>query len=185
AGPRRWTHHLPVLLFLNLSFPAEAFVSRELGFLIRAAVLCFVLVKHFRVFSSRSAKGFLGSGLRVAAFALVLPHLLLPFFATWELHLLHAAYIGGFALITVMVAVRVVLSHGGKSLEFELKNRSLAGIAALLLTAGFLRSAWPMWKPGDVFSIAAVASGFWLAALTVRWLNVGRKIDRISETIHG
>lgn len=180
AGRTRWIHQLPVLLALNVSFPLEDFVSRPAGQALRAAVLGVVLIRGFRVFAPRARPGFLSLGLRAAAVMLVVPHFFLPFFPAWELHLLHIVYIGGFSLMTLMIAVRVVLAHGGEALEFELHTRALGMIVGTFLIAALVRGLWPLLSPGRIFDVAAGVSFLWMFALGVWWLKVGRKIqDRL------
>lgn len=180
AGRTRWVHQLPVLIALNLSFPLEDFLSRPAGQGLRALVLGVVLVRGFRVFAPRTRAGFLGLGLRAAALALALPQFLLPLFPAWELHLMHVTYIGGFSLMTLMIAVRVVLAHGGEALEFELRTRALGVIAAAFVAAALVRGIGPLLNPGLLFDVAAGVSLVWLAALVLWWTRVGRKIhDRL------
>lgn len=183
AGGPGLKSQLPALLLLNLSFPLEIFVSRELGQVLRAAALLDALVRGFRVFAPVMMPGFLGAVLRTSAAFLCVPYTLVPLLPSFELHLLHLAYIGGLGLMTLMVAVRVVLSHGGQPMEFELNGRSLGVVGLLLAATASIRALFPLLWPQWTFPIAAAAGILWLAALVVWWAGVGRRIDRILQVL--
>jgi uncharacterized protein involved in response to NO len=62
----------------------------------------------------------------------------------------HLLYIGGFALITLMIGTRVMLAHGGSDLTYEIRGSHIS-IAALFLSlaaglrwyaGAFATSAW-------------------------------------------
>ncbi len=174
---------LPALLLLNLSFPVEVFFSREAGQILRAAALLDALVRGFRVFAPVATPGFLGAVLRASAVFLCAPYALLPLFPSFERHLLHLAYIGGLGLMTLMVAVRVVLSHGGQPMDFELNGRSLGVVGFLLAATASTRALLPLIWPQWTFPIAAAAGIAWFAALLIWWGWVGRRIDRVLQVL--
>ncbi|MBX3041975.1 MAG: NnrS family protein [Bdellovibrionaceae bacterium] len=178
-----WRGYLIVLVLLNASFILEAFVAKEAGFLLRAVVLGTVLVRNFKVFAPRNPAGFLSSGIRLAAWSLALPYLGALAFPAWELHFLHLSYIGGFALLTLMIAVRVVLAHGDQPLTLELKTSALLGVAGLMLTAALLRGLWPLIQPEHLFQEAALASFVWLGALLLWQMAIGKKIKNAFQTL--
>ncbi|MCB0369519.1 MAG: NnrS family protein, partial [Bdellovibrionales bacterium] len=51
----------------------------------------------------------------------------------------HLVYIGGFALITIMISTRVTLAHGPKDLSAEVASRALLGTMILFIMASTLR----------------------------------------------
>ncbi len=51
----------------------------------------------------------------------------------------HLSYVGGLTIITLMVATRVMLAHGGVSLDYELSSKRLGFVLASFCIAAILR----------------------------------------------
>lgn len=47
----------------------------------------------------------------------------------------HALYIGSFVMITIMIATRVMLAHGGQLLDYELKSKRVYIVGSLILVS--------------------------------------------------
>lgn len=97
---------------------------------------------------------------------LLLIGIFLQLFDGLRIHALHFMYIGGFGLMTFMVAVRVVLSHGSHdmSLESTLKPIALVGgVLGITALVRFLAAFFPKYY----FLVLAIAGGFWCLGLLV------------------
>ncbi len=90
------------------------------------------------------------------------------------LSLLHVLFILGYALITFMIATRVVLAHGGHSLQLEIRSPTLIALIFLLAMAALGRS----------FGYLALAAAMWLSAIALWFLTVGRKVFDLRDVSH-
>jgi len=100
-----------------------------------------------------------------AALILLLAGLIFPL--CWPLQRvagLHVIFIGGFSLITITVATRVVLGHSGNSRLFTTPLPFLLTAALLIVTATVLRAA------GDFMPLTRT---HWLNAASYAWMLGG------------
>ncbi|MGH1468462.1 MAG: NnrS family protein [Bdellovibrionales bacterium] len=131
-------NYLGVALFV-MSFFAEFFLSPELGRVMRALVVLYIALRYWRL-------PFLPPKKTVHTFLLwlscwsvligTLAYCLYP-----SLNTLHLVYIGGFGLITMMVATRVTLAHGDLGLSLESKVFPLGVVGFCILLAGVTRAS--------------------------------------------
>jgi uncharacterized protein involved in response to NO len=61
------------------------------------------------------------------------------FSEVYYIHLMHLFYISGLSLLTLMIATRVTLSHGGHGTQLEIKSKSLKVIIGLFVLAALTR----------------------------------------------
>ncbi len=151
---------------LNLSFFLEGVGAVRSSWALRAVVLFFAAVTLFKLHSRRPVSSHLGNGLLASIGTMIVGYALLAFLPGYKIALLHIVFIGGFTLVTLMVATRVVLSHGGFSLEIERKSVFVLGAAVLLLAAALFRG----------FYFLPVAATLWLAAAVFWFFGIGRKV---------
>jgi uncharacterized protein involved in response to NO len=105
--------------------------------------------------------------------------------AVWPLHRVeawHVAFSGGYALLTLGIGTRVVVSHGGHAMGEERVVLSWSAVAALLL-ATLIRALAPVLDPeraslhhGVAAALAVVALGGWLLAA---WPRIRRARPRL------
>lgn len=142
AGQRN--RFLEIVLYaicLNLSFLLEALGATQAGYLSRAVFISVVAVRYFKVFTRPSVRTYVGWGLKFSIFCLVIGYGLLGVFPGGNpLPYLHLVYIGGYSLVTLMVATRVTLAHGGYSLDLELNSKHILFIAMIFVIAAALRA---------------------------------------------
>lgn len=169
-GVKSIADSVAILVLINSSFFIEAFVDKTAGLAIRFLVMSYVIIFNFKVFAKTTEFTFLGFCLRLAAVFMALPYLLILIWPGYELHLLHLYFLSGFGLMTLMVAVRVILSHGGHSLAFEKESKQLAMITGLIILATVVRSFGPIFWPQHFLSWILMASIFWMAAIGF-WLK--------------
>lgn len=82
----------------------------------------------------------------------------LPVIPSMRIHFIHFVYIGGMALMTLMIATRVILSHGGYPLLIEVKSRSLLWTGILVFVAALTRVFAPYMGFERYFNHLAYAS---------------------------
>lgn len=173
-GGGSWKSHLPLLALFNLSFPIQAFFDSQAGLTLRALTLTWAAFGSLRLVAPMRPITALGVALRVSTAFLFVPYYLMVLFPAGRIHWLHLTYIGGLGLMTIMVAVRVVLSHGGAGLEKEVRSRGLTAVAALLVVATLTRTIVPIWNPADSFLAFSAAGVLWILSLFLWWLTLGR-----------
>jgi uncharacterized protein involved in response to NO len=93
--------------------------------------------------------------------------------AMWPLHRVeawHVAFVGGYALLTLGIGTRVVVSHGGHAMSEEGLVLSWWAVAALA-TAALVRALGPTFDPerttlhdGTAAALAVLALGGWFLA---------------------
>jgi uncharacterized protein involved in response to NO len=125
---------------LNFTFFLEVYGAARAAYLLRAIFVSFIAIRYFKVFVKPMARTFIGWGLKGAIFCLILGYGLLAVFPEGSsLPYMHLVYIGGFSLVTLMVATRVTLAHGGYSLDWELKSKLTLFVIATLIVAAAIR----------------------------------------------
>ncbi len=151
----------------NGSFLIEVFLSSELGILIRALTMSFVLLKNFRFLKPMSEKSNLGISISTAAFMFPLSYFLILFFPTYKMHLIHILYIAGIASLTFLVSVRVSLAHGGANLELEKSANAILAFFFAFLTATVFRAIGPLFSGELILHFYALAATFFLLGLFI------------------
>lgn len=131
---------------LNSSFIAEYLFQRSEFLLLRFVVLSLFSIRHLKLLKKPSRWSSLSYGLKTSIVFTCIGYLLAYLNPANELAWLHLVFIGGLALVTLMVATRVSLAHTGQNLDLEFNNKP-----ALVVIAGFLIS-----------SLLRVQSGIWM-----------------------
>jgi hypothetical protein len=118
--------------------------------------------------------------LRIAGIMLLIGQWCFALFPGYAVHGVHLTFAGGYSLLTLLIATRVVLSHGGYDLSLELKSRGLHVVGALVAASAFARFLAPL-APHTYFHHLAYASFGWslgvgawaLFFLPRMWVSVG------------
>lgn len=124
-------------VLLNSSFYIEFLVNPQIGNFLKALVLIFIAIKNFKLLLPPATRSFLGWGIRSSILLMILGYVGLGLTSEISLPLLHLVYIGGFALITLMISTRVTLAHGPQNTAPELDSKAIVmtflffGLAAL------------------------------------------------------
>lgn len=159
-------------IVLNLGFILQAFVDDQVGVALRLLVVIFVAFKYFKIASPVSAKSFVGFGLRSGVVFIISSYALLLFQPTQTIAVQHLIYIGGFVLITFMVGTRVMLAHGGQSLDYETQSGRIGGVALLFALASVLR----LLAGSDVFGVVMKVGIFIFIMANFLWFHKFIKI---------
>jgi len=147
---------------------------------LRAVVASWVGIYHWQLFSwprtdSRLAYLIKASGMMVLAG---------PWLAGWQpplaMHWMHLTYVGGFGLMTFMVASRVTLAHGSFDLGFEARCKSVYWIGGLILVAAVTRAAAPLIENRYLSHLQYAAALWVLGVLLWAWVFV-RKMIKLGE----
>lgn len=105
----------------------------------RLMLITYIILKEWSIIHFPANKTKVAWGLWVSSIALLIGEWAGVFFPLWKIHFEHITLIGGFSLMTLTVATRVGLSHGGFSLEKEKSSKRILATLILLLIAAFTR----------------------------------------------
>lgn len=155
---------LPILVGLNLSFLLEPILPEWSVYLIRALALTAAALGMFAFLKKATRQTVAGVSVRISVLAMIAAYLGLALLPQYRLAFLHIVFIGGYTLLTLMVATRVVLAHGGHSLDREVSSPALIATLILLATAAILRA----------FSLLPWAAACWLLAVIIWAWSIGR-----------
>jgi uncharacterized protein involved in response to NO len=133
------------------------------GHTVIALTVLVYLIREVPIHQAREAKGDLAIGLRLSLAAIPTAFLLLAVFPQWRLALLHVLFIGGFGLITLIVASRVLLGHSGQSHRFTAAIPAIKALLLLTLCSLLLRVGVDLFG-GDRFQFYGYSGIAWFLA---------------------
>ena len=161
-----WTKPLLVLVFFNLGIWLQIFGQTDLGTIFKIMAVSMAAVFQFGIFRKPVVISSVGIGLKISIL-FMLAGLVLNFsYFNYGLAALHLVYIGGFSLLTIMISFRVIVSHGGQDIAYEVSSRRIAWISYTISSAAVLRFLG-MFNYSSVYISASVillslAALFWL-----------------------
>ena len=167
---------LAIALTLSIGLEAEGF--NRLGALLRAALLTGVALAKWRILRRPKTRGRLAFWLWISAWTLMIGLWAPVLTPTYGVHGLHLSFIGGFGLMTFMIAARVTLAHGGYPAGLEVRLRVFPWVAGFVLLAAVTRAAAFVDSKAYVHHLgyAAIAwvgaSLFWLRSFGPRILQL-------------
>lgn len=136
----QWLWPLLTLIFINCGYCVELLDDqKDLGLILRTIGILIAAIKLFKLFKKPSTWSYTGLGLKIAVSMLFFGNLLSLSIFGFYLAATHLIYIGGFTLITFMIATRVMLAHGNQSLDYEISSKRLLAIIGLFLLSALLR----------------------------------------------
>lgn len=160
------------LLFLGFALEAFDFGIEELGQAARAlrfALIAFVAVYYWHIHQKPFRKGYLTLGVWVALASIILGYFVRLVAPSLDVHALHIVYIMGYSLITLMVAIRISISHGSGNFQIEMKYKRVLIFAGFILLAGATRFS-VFFMPERMVNHFAYASFTWLTGVLI-WLS--------------
>jgi len=169
AGSGRLGQLGAALLFLA-SFPVEVYVAPRLGLALRAGVAGGVLVGVARLWRPPAVPGLHRRLMWIAAWLLPIGYLAAAAWPEQRSAALHVAFIGGFALLALSVALHVAVSHGGHPERLAGRPWQLWCTGLLLLAAVVFRLLVGI-DPMHLRPWLALAAGCFLLA-TLAWSSL-------------
>lgn len=122
------------------SYLLEVFVSGTVGWLLRAVVASYMAIKYWAIHKKPKEKKIHGHFLRLSCFFIILGLWLAPLIPAHATSMKHLMYIGGYSLMTFLIASRVTLAHTGAGLTMEFKHFPYSFFGGLLLLAAVTRA---------------------------------------------
>lgn len=169
AGTGRLGQIAAALLFLA-SFPVEVYALPRLGLALRAVVAGGVLVGGARLWRPPAVPGLHRRLMWIAAWLLPIGYLAAAAWPEQRSTALHVAFIGGFALLALSVALHVALSHGGHPERLAGRPWQVWCTGLLLLAATVFRLLVGI-DPMHMRPWLALAAGSFLLA-TLAWSSL-------------
>lgn len=127
-----------LLLFL-CSFPLEFFLQLQFGRALRAFVVLYFAIAYWRVHHFPKERNHLTWGIWLSAWCFVIGIFSHAFWLSGGVHSMHILYIGGFGLLTLLIATQVSLLHSDANKTKEKKSKKLLLIIILTLLAMITR----------------------------------------------
>jgi uncharacterized protein involved in response to NO len=178
---RQYVRQLPRVLpvcmgLLLLSFPLESWRQIALGRWLRAAVVGFIAYRFWGIHRYPRAATRLAFWLWISAWMTVLGLFAYAASPTHAIDFLHITFIGGFGLMTIVVATRVTIAHGGfPAVKWE--DSPALSVTGILVMLAVLNRLMIAWLPAAYETYLLLASSSWIVALFVwGWSFVGKMI---------
>ena len=145
------------------SFFIEASGWYRTGYALRfATALTYILIEM--PFHRAPAVNALGVGVRIAFAGIVLGFLAVALFPAYRVALLHLTLVGGFAVITFVVATRVAFGHSGNVQLLRGRNRWLLVAIGMMLFGTATRISGDFW-PRVLASHYSYGAVLWIAGV--------------------
>ncbi len=155
---------LPVALLIA-GFLLELTTWQTPARMLRALSATYVGLSAWKLFRRPQIHGRLSNWLWFSCWGLVSGAWLYALSPLLGTHGLHLMFICGFGLMTLIIASRVTLAHGGYDLELESKSQSIRWMGIFLLFATATRVTAPL-TPSYLHHLA-YAAGAWVVALLI------------------
>lgn len=136
----QWIWPLLTLFLINTGYWVELIDDQKnLGLVLRSMGILIASVKLFRLLKRPSTWSYSGVGLKIAISMLFIGQFLSLSFFGFYLAATHLMYIGGFTLMTFMIATRVMLAHGNQQLTYEVSSKRIIFVIAMFFLSALLR----------------------------------------------
>ena len=132
-----------VMFLLAASFFIEAFIDFKFGRILRALCASVIAFRFWKLHKFPLEKTWLSRWLWVSGWCVVIGLWGYATFPSYAVDLLHITFVGGFSLMTLMIATRVTLAHGDHGYDLEGTSKALKWAGVLILAAMLTRVLAP------------------------------------------
>jgi uncharacterized protein involved in response to NO len=167
--PRRRAFTLAIAVLLVAALHAELTGFVTLAGWLRAAAVIASTQLAWKIWRAPGRRDRLSWSLWIAGWCVTVGFTLAALFPIYRIEAWHVAFVGGYALLTLGIGTRVVISHGGHAMTEE-RAVLTGGVVTALLAALLVRAFGPVADPERLPLHHAVASALALLAF-VRWLQ--------------
>ena len=123
---------------LVLGFCLSYFLSTDFGELIRAAVVCYIGITYWRLFKLPVERTALTLSLWSCGWLILSSFILKALWREENIHVGHAFFLNGVVLLCLLIATRVIQSHGPNDKNLE-NSKVLYVTVILIFIAGATR----------------------------------------------
>lgn len=162
---KKYLRYLFSALILNFSFVLEFNGNTQEALLLRGAYLLFHAFYYFRIWQAPLVRTYLGWGLKISALLLGSGYLAAVEYSAQALACLHITYLGGFALLTILIASRVSLAHNGTGTDYELLPEITLPFIFPILIAVILR----VLAGANALSFEALSAAVFMISGLILW----------------
>lgn len=159
-----WNVLIPFILLL-LGFALEFSDLLAFGRVLRAIAGFWVGIAAWKIHKLPAQPGRLSMWLWISCWGLVTGLWIYALVPNMGIHGMHFTFISGFGLMTLMIASRVTLAHGGYDLTLELKSKTLLWTSSLVILSAITRVIAPYSL--TYFNHLAYASATWIVAMVI------------------
>lgn len=164
-----------------LSFYLESKTDYLFAFVLRAAIVLYMAVNYWKLQKTQNDPKWHSRFLKVSALFVVVGNLMLPFFLSNIIAIKHLIYVGGFSLMTFLIASRVVLAHSNEGLGLERKFLPYASLTGILVLGALTRATAHLIPNSYMNHLAYagacyfLATGIWALIFIPKILGFSRK----------
>jgi len=151
-------------VIISFVLEAKGWTRTAHGLRFVAASIYLVMEMPFRLGPERT--NIFGFSVRVALVALLLGFLTIAIFPAYRVSLLHLTLIGGFSVITLTVATRVIFGHSGNLDRLKGRNRWMLVALGLMLFGMATRISGDFW-PRILVSHYIYGAISWIAGVII------------------
>ncbi len=142
--------------------------------ILRTIVIWYFGIRYWNLFRFPLTKNYLTWCVWLSCWCLMLGSLLQLVWQHAYIHVLHVTLIGGFSLLTILVATRVTLAHSSETKVSKSTQTLVVAVSSLLIVAALIRLAAFIWST-QYINILSYAALTWLTGLIIwMWLIVPR-----------
>jgi uncharacterized protein involved in response to NO len=168
-----------VIAVLLGAFAAEAAARAALGAWLRACAATVMLLWVWKLVRLPGKRDLPAFALWSSGWLLLIGLWMVALLPQWTLAGLHVAFIGGYSLLTLAIATRVVVAHGRHPLDDE--RRVLSPLAFGLLFAALVVRVGAEMAPAHATAFLAASGTLWAAAWVLWALRAGPRIVHLRE----
>ncbi len=169
-----------VAVVVMLSFGIEAKGFYRIAYGLRFLATLAYLLREMPLKKGPARANIFGAGIRIALIGMVAGFLAVALFPAYRVGLLHVTLVGGFAIITFVVATRVVFGHSGNLPLLKNRNRWFAIALGIMLFGMTTRISGDFW-PKIMASHYIYGAILWIAGVLVWAAYVLPKVLREEE----
>ncbi len=151
-------------VFIIASFIMEAKGWSRMAYALRFGTTLVYLFLEMPFHRAPQATNALGAAIRMAFVGVLAGFLAVAVFPVYRVSLLHLTLVGGFAVITFVVATRVVFGHSGNLARLKNRNRWVLVAVGLMLSGLATRISGDFW-PQVLASHYTYGALLWIAGV--------------------
>lgn len=125
-------------LLMMVAFISSYFIHEPTGTFIRTLIITAIGIFYWKLLSIPKMKSSLTWSIWICCWLILISFVLKSLWATGFIHASHAFFINGILLLTLLIATRVLQSHGPKDSELE-NSKSLYVVTFLIVLAAATR----------------------------------------------
>lgn len=179
-----WFVPMLVLILINTGYWIELAGFKDVGLGFRIFGILIAATKLLRFFTKPTTWSYVGVGLKFGILMLVIGQILNLSFFGYALAGLHFIYIGGFTLITFLIATRVMLAHGNQSLAYEVAAPRILVIVTLFLISAILRYTVANNVTSSLLSLSAVLFIISIGLWSTQFIKILKSIHFKHDSSH-